>query len=148
MSNNDGPSKTSGCVFGCLLVALMFYAGGKMLIGLARMGDRAQNEPSAPGEGPGPVVRDSTDVWVMAQMFVEDRLLAPSTASFGKLLKGEYQDPDDCVRAQGDGLYLVSGWVDSQNGFGAMIRQRFACELQYEGTKCNCNALLFESDLE
>ena len=29
----------------------------------------------------------------------------------------------------GEGKYQISGYVDSKNGFGALVRTRFACDL-------------------
>lgn len=51
---------------------------------------------------------------------VKLRLKAPGTAQFG----GE--------QTQGDGgpttAAIVTGWVDAQNGFGAMVRSRYWCK--------------------
>jgi hypothetical protein len=55
------------------------------------------------------------------ESFVEDRLKSPSTAEF-----------DLSASPAGSG-WLVTGTVDSQNGFGAMIRGSVRCELHFEG---------------
>jgi len=62
---------------------------------------------------------------VAAKLFVKDRLKAPSTARFGTLTATESYD----------GSYLVSGYVDSQNSFGAMIRTYFSCTVEYDDGK-------------
>lgn len=72
------------------------------------------------------------EAWVMAQDFVKQGLKSPSTASFGSVWS-EYQKPDKCVTALDGDRYRVVGWVDSQNAFGATIRNRFALTLQYLG---------------
>lgn len=56
--------------------------------------------------------------------FVEKSLKSPATAEFQNYNKfAANQD-------SGSNNYWVSGYVDSQNGFGAMIRTNFACELK------------------
>lgn len=76
---------------------------------------------------------DKVGAWVMAQQFVTDKLIAPSTASYGGLFSGDYQDPYSIVTYLGGGKYRVRAWVDSQNSFGAQIRTRFTCELEDRG---------------
>jgi len=55
-----------------------------------------------------------------AHDFVEARLKAPSTASFG----------DAKVVPMGGGEYLVSSYVDAQNAFGAMLRTHYDCTVR------------------
>lgn len=56
--------------------------------------------------------------------FVEKSLKSPATAEFQNYNK--FAANQDSVSNN----YWVSGYVDSQNGFGAMIRTNFACELK------------------
>lgn len=84
------------------------------------------------------------EAWVMAQDFVKQNLKSPSTASFGSLFS-DYQSPDDTVSVLGNGKYRVRGWVDSQNSFGAMLRTRFTCDLEYLGNdRWRCPSLVFD----
>ena len=54
--------------------------------------------------------------------FVRDRLRSPSSAVFSN------------VNTSGSGsTFTVSGAVDSQNGFGAMIRNSFTCSVRLDG---------------
>lgn len=64
----------------------------------------------------------------LAKSTVKDNLRSPSTAKF----------PDDfctkvtfrsSVNADGHTVWLVTGPVDAQNGFGAMIRSTYLVEL-------------------
>ena len=71
--------------------------------------------------------------WVTAQVFVERSLKSPGTAKYGSSWDGTYQDPDERVAKTGPDTYRVSGWVDSQNSFGALIRSQFVCSLKHEG---------------
>jgi hypothetical protein len=56
-----------------------------------------------------------------ARIAVERQLKAPSTAKFPSCLSGDVGVTLDAE----DGLVHVSGHVDSQNSFGAMLRARF-----------------------
>ena len=68
----------------------------------------------------------------MTQQFVKDNLKSPSSADFGGVF-GDYQDPYQIVTDLGEGKFRVQAWVDAQNSFGAKIRNRFVCELEYVG---------------
>jgi hypothetical protein len=59
----------------------------------------------------------------VCEQFVSERLKAPSTADF------EYVDPDDVARS-GSRFTIVSA-VDAENGFGAMIRTDYICEVRH-----------------
>lgn len=68
--------------------------------------------------------------YYMAQDFVKDSLVSPSTADFPSSnasgVRTEYM---------GDCVYRVWGYVDSQNRFGATIRGRYYVELRKEEEK-------------
>jgi len=68
--------------------------------------------------------------WIMAQDFVKKRLVSPGSADFGGMFEQSFED---CVTDLGKGRYLVKGWVDSQNRFGAELRSNFTCTLTYLG---------------
>lgn len=55
--------------------------------------------------------------------YVTAKLKAPASADFG----------DASLLDHGAGRYTVTGSVDAQNSFGAMIRNRYSCELQVDG---------------
>lgn len=58
------------------------------------------------------------------QDFVKNRLKAPSTAKFS------------AVSHTGSGsFYTVTGAVDAQNSFGAMLRLNFTCKVTSQGDK-------------
>lgn len=58
------------------------------------------------------------DAFYCAKLIVEDYLKAPSTAKFCK-------QSDATVTHLGNGEYMVTGWVDAENSYGAMIRSDF-----------------------
>lgn len=68
------------------------------------------------------------DARYTAKEFVKRRLRAPSTASFSGLT-------ETSVTKTKDGDYFVMGWVDSQNGFGAMIRSTWIVQMKDMGSK-------------
>lgn len=61
------------------------------------------------------------------QRFVERKLKAPSTAKF--------QSTGDTFAVKADDVYQVAGYVDAQNGFGAMIRSNYHCKMKLQGSK-------------
>lgn len=56
------------------------------------------------------------------KLYIEKSLKAPSTANFQNYTQFT-------AVGKGDGPYLVRGYVDAQNSFGAMIRSDFSCLL-------------------
>ncbi|REH54540.1 hypothetical protein C7448_10260 [Tenacibaculum gallaicum] len=57
-----------------------------------------------------------------AQKFVERQLKSPSTAKFPSLNKSKVEKSNN--------EYKISSYVDSQNGFGAMIRSNYTVKLR------------------
>jgi len=58
---------------------------------------------------------------------VRNSLRAPATASFSGVGATD-------VRDAGVNGWIVDGWVDSQNGFGAMLRSNYRCSLMPVGS--------------
>ena len=78
--------------------------------------------PAAPIVQPLPPKSPYELAWVTTQLLVERQLKAPSTAKYGC----DAGDPvASCVRDVGNGQYLVTGWVDSKNPLGVMMRADF-----------------------
>lgn len=103
-------------------VSLILVFGGVILflLCLGILGN--ENQIDSPSD-------EKSRAWTAAKMFVRDRLKSPATADFGD------QDPDDHVLDMGNNEYGVTGWVDSQNSFGAMIRTRFMTRVRLEGNE-------------
>ena len=66
---------------------------------------------------------DAGTAQVMCREFIKDRLKSPSTADFS----------DESPTETGKQTWRVSGSVDSENGFGAMIRNDYVCTIRYAG---------------
>jgi hypothetical protein len=94
---------------------------GAALFALAAIA-AAISGPRAPVVPAAPVVTGS-DAAVMCHTFVEDRLRAPSTASWA-------WPSEDRITRDGDGVFTVRSYVDAQNDFGAQIRTRYTCVVQ------------------
>lgn len=75
-----------------------------------------------------------TQAKACAQQQVTSLLKAPSTAKFPW--------PDEIKIAYNGGTYkyAVQSYVDSQNGFGAMLRSNFLCSVVYDPASGSCNA--------
>ena len=70
----------------------------------------------------GPQEFDQFDMQTIAEKEVEERLKAPSTAKF-----------DNIIVTEDKGVWVITGTVDAQNSFGAMIRNRFRVEIKDNG---------------
>lgn len=67
-------------------------------------------------------------VYVLAKKCVESHLKAPSTAKFCSMSDCEFREGDD-------GVYMMAGTVDSQNTYGAMLRETWSIMAQLDGEK-------------
>jgi len=81
------------------------------LVLLAGCGD---DEPSAPKGGDGGKLSDAA-LKDACHNAVKDRLKSPGTAQFGGEFLREATTPE------------LVGWVDAQNGFGALVRSDWVC---------------------
>lgn len=75
------------------------------------------------------------DAWICAQDVVSNQLKSPSTADFCRYSEATIID-------LGNNRYKIEGYVDAQNGFGAIIRSYFTVTLTltdsgYKDAKCN-----------
>ena len=64
---------------------------------------------------------------------VKKILKAPGTAKFPGLL-----EKADHIKDLGGGRYQINSWVDSQNGFGALLRSRFVCIVKINPSSYQC----------
>ena len=73
---------------------------------------------------------DPIDARTACATFVERRLKSPSTADF-------LYDTEEASHIQGkpDNYFVVTGAVDAQNSFGAIIRTLYACQVHYDASK-------------
>lgn len=73
-----------------------------------------------------------------SRQFVEKILKSPGTAKWS---------PDEKnVTVINDTTFLINSWVDSQNGFGALVRSYYSCQMVYlpSSNKVQCQNLKIE----
>lgn len=76
------------------------------------------------------------DAYIDSQVSVKNSLKSPSTAEFPF---GGYS-----VVKMDENVYVVNSYVDSQNGFGAMLRTRYSCKITLFGNDdYTCEDLMF-----
>ena len=80
---------------------------------------RQESTPDTPDN------QSTTMAYVMTQQLVTNQLKSPSSAKFP-------YSSDVSVKRDGVGWTIV-GYVDSQNGFGAMIRTKYLAKVEYLG---------------
>jgi hypothetical protein len=108
----SGPAWILGAVALLLvLVALGAFGGGDDASGPNESAKRADAER------------------VCKEKFIADRLKAPSTAEYDLDVSG------------GPVTYTVQGTVDSENGFGAMLRSDVTCVVRDDGDKWTLESL-------
>lgn len=92
-----------------------FFLIGAIAVSLAGCGDLTPEQKEAQACSP-------TMAYVMSQTFVKRGLKAPSTADFGS-----YSDSQVIPMPAGESAcsFLVRGYVDAQNSYGAMIRNNY-----------------------
>ena len=79
---------------------------------------------------------------IMSETYIKSILTSPSTAEFS-----------NCRCAGKYPIYIIYGEVDSQNGFGAMIRSEYIVNKNHLGGECfemknwNLNILVFNGEI-
>lgn len=86
-----------------------------------------------------PTVANKMLAYSYAEDFVKQRLKSPSTAKFPSIF-----EKADHITELGNNKYRINSWVDSQNGFGAMLRSRFSCKIIFKDEKIRVENLLIE----
>lgn len=66
--------------------------------------------------------KEQSELQIKSQKVITSILKAPSTAEFPNILEWKF--------GKQDGVTIVQSYVDSQNGFGAMIRSEFQLKIQ------------------
>lgn len=97
----------SGCGIGCLV-----FLGLAVLVVVMSMIASAANGGSSSYDG-----NNKYEAISQCEARIEELLKAPSTAKFSS-------------DATGGGTWIVTGTVDSENGFGAMLRANFQCTVK------------------
>lgn len=80
---------------------------------------------TAPAAGTTPVNGDKISACIVAEKFVKQSLKAPATAEFPP-------GTSQCRTTQSGRKWTVTSYVDSQNGFGALIRTYYVVKMDYQ----------------
>lgn len=108
-------SRVAGWVAAALAFPLVY--GGLTLA--TSLGDDETPGPSSASTAV-PEAQEREDAMEFCQSQVETRLRAPATAQWS-----------DLSSVGAEGYYTAAGAVDSENGFGALLRSRFVCEVTH-----------------
>lgn len=102
-------------------------AAGLVIAGLNALGadDGGSSEPEPPSD---------VEVRLQCEQWVDERLKSPSTA----------EHSGQTVTSRGEDSWEVHGVVDSQNGFGAMVRTPWSCVIRLEDDVWRGSASLYE----
>lgn len=118
------------CFLGTLvLCGLISAAGFSFLMPDASPESAAPKPTNTPGrvlyeDTPVPATGSEAAAWTACERFVSEQLKAPSTAEFSGF--------DTQISDLGNGRYVVRGYVDAENSFGAMIRNDYLCRVEHE----------------
>lgn len=99
--------------------------GYTVIIALVLLGSLSpKTEPTQKVET-NPYATSSEMAYVMAQNFIRVALKSPSTADF-PFTDYKYKQTDSVT-------HVVQSYVDSENGFGAMVRSNYTITLEFKG---------------
>lgn len=80
---------------------------------------------------------EKIEACIGVQGFVENRLISPSSAKFAPCY-------DAIITDNGDNTYTILSYVDSQNGFGAMLRTYYKVTIEDIGDKWRLKDIIIE----
>ena len=80
-----------------------------------------------------------SSVYLLAEECVKSHLKAPSTAEFCSMSECAFQKGED-------GVYMMTGTVDSENGYGAKLRETWGIMAQVSGEKVSLVMLQIGDD--
>ncbi|WP_286975094.1 hypothetical protein [Acetomicrobium sp. UBA5826] len=103
-----------------LLVSVFAFAGFKT-------NENSTNAPSQSAQPAHENKADKTEAIIMAEEFVKDRLVSPSSAKF------PWRSSETTAVKVDEDTWVISSYVDSQNKFGAMLRTYYIAKVKYLG---------------
>ncbi|MCW8811019.1 MAG: hypothetical protein OQJ93_01955 [Ignavibacteriaceae bacterium] len=120
--SKENEQKKSKQVSGCTILFFVIVGSIVLIAILSTVID--SNDSNSPDNFNTP-----RNAFYISKQFVEDKLKAPSTAEFPY-----YNDRNvSVIKVNGTtNQYIVKGYVDSQNSFGAMIRTRYICTVRHK----------------
>ena len=146
-SRNQTQDALLGCLLACIIVPSAFFVLLTLFIALqtpsAPPTQTIQSKAKTVRQDPKQQAKDKAnareqehlqnlkrDAWINAQEEITQRLMSPSTASFGLQ---SWDGVDNHVSTgYNNTRFKVDGWVDSQNGFGAIIRTIWIVKMDHK----------------
>jgi hypothetical protein len=126
MADLKKPVKHSNYISGflalCLFVVLPLFLIGHCMF-------KPAPPPSPEETAKSQKDRDAVEAVMYAKIYVQNSLKAPSTASFQNILDFAVAPAKDKKGKELKDVWEVSGYVDAQNSFGAMLRNKFYVKL-------------------
>lgn len=116
LESQQQSAKAGGQEKGSRVLGLLMIIVGVLMALIVIAAIFSKKEPEKPGS-------DTFTAQLMAQKFIEKQLRAPAGAEFG----------DQKVAHLGSEKYLVIGYVDAQNAFGAKLRKQWTCTVEKTG---------------
>lgn len=115
--------------------ALYGFIALLVLGSIANISDPKPATPPSPEEiAARELEKISFDVKLAAQHYVKENLKSPSSAKFPSLDEfAAAPAPKSKKQKESKALWDVSGYVDAQNSYGAMLRNKFYCQLLKSG---------------
>jgi len=110
-------SRAQGALIIAVVVVFLIAVG-------ALVGDSPDDSPDSSVSS---VSSGEYDAFMMCKSFVTDTLKAPATAKWRDPLGDQVS-----YSGSGDGPYVVVASVDSQNGFGALVRSPYSCTVVHD----------------
>lgn len=128
VGNREEGNKMNDRQKGCLVLVVLFVAmwGGcyYMVFGGARTPRTVEPRKE----------HSAGKAYIYSQDFVRQQLRSPSTADFPFM---KYN-----AREISDGVYRLSSYCDTQNGFGGTVRINYSCVMTYSGGRWSCSGLV------
>lgn len=114
------PEKKVSTATGCLIMVVFLMVVGAIASWLGGGGSASSTSTNV-----------NADAAQVCKQFVEKRLRAPSTAKFQNIFDATVEG------GIGDrqGQRIVRSYVDSQNGFGTMLRSNYVCSVEQKADK-------------
>jgi hypothetical protein len=112
-NKQDPKSIAKGCA---VMLAIPFLLWIIYAVGCSKESDitKQQDKPQF----------DSVMALFMSHQFIKDRLKSPGSAKFAEVYESKMTTINDTT-------FRVKSFVDSQNGFGALLRTHYVCTITY-----------------
>ncbi|HUM44337.1 MAG TPA: hypothetical protein PKI14_15440 [Fervidobacterium sp.] len=124
MVGQKNKNENEGCI-GCLVMVILAISIFS-IIGFYT-NENSTNTSSQSAQPAHEDKADEIEAIIMAEKFVKDRLVSPSSAKF------PWRSSETTAVKVDEDTWVISSYVDSQNRFGAMLRTYYIAKVKYLG---------------